>query len=234
MLVLVKSQFHSTATDSLRAGIAVLDGDGVIRWTNPAWSRAEGTSAPLVAATRVGSDLLTLAKADRSPLAAAIHAGITAVISGAASYVELQVEAEAGGPAMVAITPTRGGRGAVVLYAESSAIRATAAGAPLAIDATRIAEHLTPRELEVLIRMTAGLSNRAIATDLGIEYTTVRGHVQSVLAKLGARSRVDAVASAYRTGLVREADLTLDRKSRGGPSNDLADDVSGLRTAEVV
>ena len=49
-------------------------------------------------------------------------------------------------------------------------------------------------------------SNRAIAADLGIEYTTVRGHVQTVLEKLGARSRFDAVARAYRTGLVRDAE----------------------------
>jgi len=94
----------------------------------------------------------------------------------------------------------------VILYAESSAIRAVAAGAPLAIDATRIAEHLTPRELEVLTRMTAGLSNRAIASELGIEYTTVRGHVQAILEKLGARSRFEAVARAYQSGLVRDAE----------------------------
>jgi DNA-binding NarL/FixJ family response regulator len=77
---------------------------------------------------------------------------------------------------------------------------------PLRIDPTRSAEKLTPRELEVLARMAAGLSNRAMAADLGIEYTTVRGHVQAVLEKLGARSRIDAVARAYRSGLVRNAE----------------------------
>lgn len=233
MLALVKNGFEGTAANSLRAGIAVLDGHGVIRWTNQAWSRAEA-GTPLVAAACEGSNLLILAKADSSPLSAAILAGVTAVIAGATSYVELQAEASAGRPVTVAITPTRGGRGAVILYAESSAIRAVAAGAPLAIDATRIAEHLTPRELEVLTRMTAGLSNRAIASELGIEYTTVRGHVQSLLAKLGARSRVDAVASAYRSGLVRETDLPFDRKSRGGPGDKAADDIGGVREAQVV
>ncbi|MDQ2912740.1 MAG: LuxR C-terminal-related transcriptional regulator [Chloroflexota bacterium] len=69
-----------------------------------------------------------------------------------------------------------------------------------------ITERLTPRELEVLALMATGLSNRAIAADLGIEYTTVRGHVQSVLDKLGARSRFDAVARAYRSGLVRASE----------------------------
>lgn len=212
----------------------MLDADGVIGWTNQAWSRAESSGAPLIAGARVGSDLLALAKADGRPLAEAIHAGITAIIAGATSYVELQAEAAAGGPATVAITPTRGGRGAVILYAESGAIRAIASGAALTIDATSIAEHLTPRELQVLTRMTAGLSNRAIAQELGIEYTTVRGHVQSVLAKLGVTSRVDAVASVYRSGLVREADLLFDRKSRRGPGDEAADHVRGLHEAEVV
>jgi DNA-binding NarL/FixJ family response regulator len=233
LLALVKNNFEGISADSLRAGIAVFDGQGVIRWTNQAWSRAEA-DAPLVAAAREGSNLLMLAKADRSPLSSAILAGVAAVIAGATSYVELQSETGAGRPVMVAITPTRGGRGAVILYAESRAIRAVAASGPVAIDATRIAEHLTPRELEVLTRMTTGLSNRAIASDLGIEYTTVRGHVQSLLAKLGARSRVDAVASAYRSGLVRETDLPFDRKSPGGPSDKAADDIRGVREAQVV
>jgi len=75
---------------------------------------------------------------------------------------------------------------------------------PLEIDASRIEERLTPRELDVLSRMSVGLSNREIASELGIEYTTVRGHVQSILEKLGARSRFDVVARAYRSGLVRD------------------------------
>jgi DNA-binding NarL/FixJ family response regulator len=77
---------------------------------------------------------------------------------------------------------------------------------PLRIDPSRTAERMTPRELEVLARMAAGLSNRAIAADLGIGYTTVRGHVQALLEKLDARSRIAAVARAYRSGLVRNAE----------------------------
>ena len=74
---------------------------------------------------------------------------------------------------------------------------------------------MTPRELEVLARMASGLGNRAIAAELGIEYTTVRGHVQAVLEKLGARSRFDAVARAYRTGLVRAAKAGAQGPARG-------------------
>jgi len=62
-------------------------------------------------------------------------------------------------------------------------------------------ERLTPREREVLDLMAGGLDNRAIAAKLGIQYTTVRGHVRSVVEKLGARSRLEAVARAYQMGL---------------------------------
>jgi DNA-binding NarL/FixJ family response regulator len=54
----------------------------------------------------------------------------------------------------------------------------------------------------VLDLMAVGLDNRAIAAKLGIEYTTVRGHVRSVIEKLRARSRLEAVARAYQRGWV--------------------------------
>jgi two-component system, NarL family, nitrate/nitrite response regulator NarL len=82
----------------------------------------------------------------------------------------------------------------------------TTYGRRLLIDGTRSPERMTPRELDVLARMAAGLANRAIAAELGIEYTTVRGHVQAILEKLGARSRFEAVARAYQSGLVRDAE----------------------------
>jgi DNA-binding CsgD family transcriptional regulator len=233
LLVLVKVAVERIAANSSRAAIAVLDGDGVIRWTNQVWLRTEPTP-PLIAGAPVGSDLIAIARGDDGPLSAAILAGIGVVLAGAANHVELQSEAAAGRPVRIAITPTRGGRGAVIVYAESGARDTVDATAPPAIDATRITEHLTPRELEVLARMTAGLGNQAIAHDLRIGYATVRGHIQSLLAKLGARSRIDAVARAYRSGLVREMDVVLDRTSRNSPGKKAARDVRSLREAEVV
>jgi DNA-binding NarL/FixJ family response regulator len=50
--------------------------------------------------------------------------------------------------------------------------------------------------------MAAGLDNRAIAARLSIEYTTVRGHVRAIIEKIGARSRLEAVARAYQSGWV--------------------------------
>lgn len=55
---------------------------------------------------------------------------------------------------------------------------------------------LTRREVEVLERMSRGLSNDAIATRLGLSLKTVQNHVSAVLFKLGARDRAHAVAIA--------------------------------------
>jgi DNA-binding NarL/FixJ family response regulator len=63
-------------------------------------------------------------------------------------------------------------------------------------------EHLTRRELEVLEVLAEGLSNRAIATRLQISEHTVKFHVSSIFAKLGAENRTDAVRLGVRRGLI--------------------------------
>jgi NarL family two-component system response regulator YdfI len=61
---------------------------------------------------------------------------------------------------------------------------------------------LTPREREILEMMAEGMSNRAIASRLGISSQTVKFHVASIFAKLGASSRTEAVTSGVRHGLI--------------------------------
>lgn len=61
---------------------------------------------------------------------------------------------------------------------------------------------LTPRERDVLAGMSEGGSNRDIATSLGISPHTAKFHVAQIIAKLGAKSRAQAVAKAIRAGLL--------------------------------
>lgn len=68
---------------------------------------------------------------------------------------------------------------------------------------TRLLTELTPREREILGLMADGLDNRAIASRLSISFTTVRGHVQNILEKLEAHSKLEAVARAARYALLR-------------------------------
>src|SRR6187399_1958 len=61
---------------------------------------------------------------------------------------------------------------------------------------------LTPRESEVLAMLAEGIGNKIIAGRLGISENTVKFHVSSIMEKLDAGSRTEAVARGLRQGLV--------------------------------
>jgi DNA-binding NarL/FixJ family response regulator len=63
-------------------------------------------------------------------------------------------------------------------------------------------EPLTPREIEVLTLLGQGLPNKLIARQLTISEHTVKFHISSIFAKLGAASRTDAVSRGARAGLI--------------------------------
>lgn len=90
------------------------------------------------------------------------------------------------------------------------AIRAVHAGQKYipADVAWKAAEHalkpqVTPREIEVLQHMARGVSNKEIGAALFLSEGTVKTHVKSILAKLEAVSRTEAVTVATRRGLIR-------------------------------
>jgi NarL family two-component system response regulator LiaR len=96
----------------------------------------------------------------------------------------------------------------------AAAIRAAKAGRPtLAPEAAQVliraatqprgpGDDLTPREREVLALLAEGRTNPQIAARLVVSRATVKFHISSILAKLGAGSRTEAVAFAFQHRLV--------------------------------
>lgn len=115
-----------------------------------------------------------------------LRAGVRGVLPRQASESELVGAIEAVAAGLIAIHPQ-------FLETVSSGMR----GSVLQLD-----EPLTPRELEVLRLLAEGTGNKEIAYRLGISEHTVKFHVASLLDKLHAGSRTEAVSIGIRAGLV--------------------------------
>jgi DNA-binding NarL/FixJ family response regulator len=140
----------------------------------------------------LASDVSVVLLADAASSAAsaeALRAGIRAVLPSDISPDQLAAALQAAATGLVAVHPT---------YFQSVV--------PAVSAATRrrdeLAEPLTPRESEVLQMLAGGLGNKEIAAKLGISEHTVKFHVASILGKLGATSRTEAVSMGIRRGLV--------------------------------
>ena len=71
------------------------------------------------------------------------------------------------------------------------------------VERQQLMDRLTPREREILHLLAEGADNKTIADRLVVSPHTVRTHVQNVLAKLGAHSKLEALTIAARRGLVQ-------------------------------
>jgi len=96
-----------------------------------------------------------------------------------------------------AIREARAGRPTLAPEAAQALINATRPSAPRF--------ELSPREREVLALLVEGLNNPDIADRLVVSRSTIKFHVSSILSKLGAASRTEAVALALQHGLVRQS-----------------------------
>lgn len=142
---------------------------------------------------RSGSTAIVFLSADDTdePLLAAIEAGVSSYLLKSSTGEEIvhSIRAAAAGETLI---PAATIAGALARRRETDREHASQA---------QLLATLTPREKEILELMIHGADNRAVAERLQISYATVRTHVRSILAKLGAKSQLDAVAKAVQLGL---------------------------------
>jgi two-component system, NarL family, response regulator YdfI len=118
----------------------------------------------------------------------AIRAGVRGILPAEVAVDQLRAALEAVACGLVAIHP--------------SEIQALRTAATSSSDFLEAVEPLTARERDVLQMLSQGLGNKEIASRLKISEHTVKFHVASLLGKLGASTRTEAVSVALRRGLI--------------------------------
>jgi DNA-binding CsgD family transcriptional regulator len=107
----------------------------------------------------------------------------------------------------ISSVPLRKGHQIVGVYGVIRSQRPTAQPQPVvAVDAPA----LTPRQHEVLRMLGNGLTTTQMAELMALSPETVRNHVKSTLRELNAKSRLEAVLTAYRLGLLARPDVASD------------------------
>ena len=122
-------------------------------------------------------------------LSKALRAGVRAVLPRDVAPEQLRAALEAAAAGLVVIHPS-----------ELDTVLSATIGPSAPLD--ELLEPLTRREREVLQMLAAGLANKEIAARLAISDHTVKFHVASILGKLGASTRTEAVSAGIRRGLV--------------------------------
>lgn len=125
---------------------------------------------------------------------AALREGVRAVLPNDVSPEQLVAALQAAASGLLVLHPTQAAAQITTNGFASSPSRSR--------ELNEIAEPLTPRESEVLQMLASGLGNKEIAAKLAISEHTVKFHVASILGKLGAATRTEAVSISIRRGLV--------------------------------
>jgi DNA-binding NarL/FixJ family response regulator len=142
--------------------------------------------------SQLSSEAAVVILSDRSEpgrVVEALRSGIRAILPADMSADQIVAGLEAAAAGLVVLHPVE---------VDAMFPATQAASSPLA----ELIEPLTPRESEVLQMLASGLANKEIATRLAISDHTVKFHVASILGKLGAASRTEAVTLGIRRGLV--------------------------------
>lgn len=153
---------------------------------NPAMS---AETIRVLEALPAGSGFIALAdNPDAQWVIGALRAGVNAILSREVTREELRVAIMAAESGLVLLHPSS----AHMLARNSLAQN----------DSREFIEALTSREQEVLRLASEGLGNKEIAARLTISEHTVKFHISSILGKLGAASRTEAVSQGIRRGLI--------------------------------
>ena len=153
-------------------------------------SQAEAFLRFLVTASRVPAAVALVDDPDPVWTRRAIAAGVNAILALDSSKDDLRLALEAANSGFVLLHPT------------SARLLFNPENISLLEEGYRSVEQLTAREREVLNLMSEGLGNREIALRLGISEHTAKFHASSILGKLGASSRTEAVSQGIRRGLI--------------------------------
>ena len=125
--------------------------------------------------------------------AAALRAGVRAVLPNDTSPDQLAAALQAATSGLLVLHPAQ---------VPAQVNNGFSSGSTRSQTLDELAEPLTPRESEVLQMLASGLGNKEIAAKLAISEHTVKFHVASILGKLCAASRTEAVTLGIRRGLV--------------------------------
>jgi NarL family two-component system response regulator YdfI len=194
VLVLAPSPLARAGLESLlRSGAVEVIGSVAV------WAEYTGADPDVILADWDNGDELALEVTDGSPEAAwvviaddpglsaiaeALRSGIRAVLPRRSSASQILAAIEAAAAGFVVLQP--GDLDGLLVNPQPASL----------------AEPLTPREVEVLGMLAEGQSNKSIAHRLGISEHTVKFHVTSIMGKLNAGSRTEAVTQGIRQGLI--------------------------------
>ena len=148
------------------------------------------TLQPVLHQPGAPATVLLIANPVRVEVRRALQAGVRAILLRDATPREILSALESAAAGLAVVSP------------EVLDVLLPAASELAADDDLRLGEALTARESEVLTLLAGGAGNKEIAARLGISEHTVKFHVSSVLAKLGASTRTEAVSRGYREGLI--------------------------------
>lgn len=180
-----------TIADGVRQAVAERPDLAIVDYRLPDGTATEfiGTLGPHPTPPAV---IVLTAESGDAPLLAAASAG-------AMGYV---LKSEASSRLIEAVDRVLAGESAMPGLLLASALRSDRRRREADDRLEAIRRSLTTRELEILQLLGRGRDSRAIGAELTIGYSTVRTHVQSIIEKLGARSRLEAVAKALDLGII--------------------------------